>query len=180
MRQMGQCMLGVLLVTMVGCDMVYSKEPMGLEPVKLDPADWDGTWAFRDGTAYMKVLDSKAGLLQFCGLEQKDRIKLESYDVHIRKAGDMVFASAKDEDDPEQYVWFLISQDDGQIIVWLPERDAFRELAKAGKLPAETTSDSVTLGKLEPEHYEVIAQEADAHGELFDWKEPMALVRLQH
>ena len=83
--------------------MVASKGPVGETPVMLNAKDWDGTW-FSPGGDYcmMKVKNEKEGVLRLAWFENDKEMTHKSSDVFIRKSGNWLFASTKEEDEKDR------------------------------------------------------------------------------
>lgn len=93
-----------------------------------------------------------------------------------------MFASMKDEEDktvPDgMYMWAIIKKEKEIILIWLPQKDRFKTLIEEKKLPGEVKKDLVLLGDLKPEHMKIIASEGRSL--LFDWEEPLVLIKLSN
>jgi hypothetical protein len=79
-------------------------------------------------------------------------------------------------------LWARADVDNGGIILWLPNPEAFARLVAAGDLPGlvlDRGSDrapDVRLDALDEAQLAVIA--GDRKRELFDWEHPLVLLRL--
>jgi hypothetical protein len=161
--------------------MVASKGPVGETPVELNAKDWDGTW-FSPGGDYcmMKVKNEKEGILRLAWFENDKEMTHKSSDVFIRKSGTWLFASMKEEDEKtvadSVYVWAIIKKSTKIILIWLPNEERFKKLIEAKTLPGEIKKDMVVLGDLKPEHMKIITSEERSL--LFDWEDPLVLIKL--
>ena len=106
--------------------------------------------------------------------------------LYLRQSGDWLFASWKEDGDPEElFRWGRIEnramEDRGRVIlVWLPNFEKFSALVQRGELPGGfewmEKQKWLILGHLLPRHYRVMR---DHEQEMFfKGNEPIVLVRL--
>ena len=164
-----------------GCSVVASKAPIGEAPAVLNAREWDGTW-FNPGGEYcaMKVKNENEGILRLSWIENDNELTYKTSDVFIRKSGNWLFASTRENGDKaaagSPYVWAIIKKSRKTIFIWLPNEDRFKKLIEAKTLPGEVQKSIVTLGDLKPEHMKIIT--SDERSSLFDWEDPLVLIRL--
>jgi len=173
-----------------GCGSVLSGKPMGENPVVLNPADWQGTWASDEIVLLTTVLDSEEGILQAAWLERyEEGARFETVTGSVRQTGDWYFLSmehvpenaddeenAVSDEEPTAYVWGRIDNNGRRAIVWWPNLEQFREAVRNGRLPGRIKEDEdVVLGELNAEQMEVINSPS---GNLMNWTEPLVLVRI--
>ena len=88
----------------------------------------------------------------------------------------------KDEEDKtiadNVYLWAIIKKEKEIILIWLPNKERFKTLIETKTLPGEIKKDLVLLGDLTPEHMKIIASEGRSL--LFDWEEPLVLIKLSN
>ena len=180
----------VVLLFGAACSAVVVDSPMGQTALAVDPAEWDGEWlgiaADSDerviGT--VEVVDAANGILQATWIEDGE---LQRTPIHLRQAGDWVFASVPYLDDfgsdgeiPQgvPYVWARIVKNENHIFIWYPNVSRFRERIAEGQLPGELRDGKgdAFLGALDAEHYALVASESAAS--LFEWDAPGVLVRV--
>ena len=102
---------------------------------------------------------------------------MESFEAHLLESGEWMFVNLKDDEKENRFIWGRIKKDASQIIVWPPDASKISEMVKAGSLPGTVGEDGdVTLGDLKAEHLSLI--KSDDKGILFDWTEPIILIRL--
>jgi hypothetical protein len=168
---------GLLILALTGCSAVYTIQPIGEKPSKIEARDWEGTWIHKEGSVTVRVMDEEDGLLRIAWIERKgEGLAFETHDVQLRETGSWVFANTKDDDtDEPRYLWALIKRDGKQVIVWLPDEAKFKVLVEEGKLPGRTQGLDVILDNLEPEHLSIITGEPE--GLRFLWDQPVALIR---
>ncbi len=169
---------GLVVLSLTGCSAVYTTQPIGERPCRIEARDWDGTWIHKDGSINIKVTDGEKGLLRIAWIEPKEKdLVREVYDVELRESGGTMFAATKDDSATTQrYFWACIKRDGKQAVVWLPDAAKFKALVRAGKLPGTIEEDrDVILGNLEPGHLSLIAGEQE--GVLFSWDEPIVFLR---
>jgi hypothetical protein len=164
------CLFAVLLC---GCSVIHSQEPVGLTPKDLSKEidDWEGCWSCDDETFNVFVMDATNGFIRVMGFEREDdKIEKKSLDIYIREAGGWSFASMKDEEDDEVYVWGRAKMEDGVFVAWAPDCEKFTQLIAEGTLPGTTNGSDGVLGSLSTNHYDIIT---DSDSVLFEWDEPI-------
>lgn len=174
MYKTGFLIVLILIPLLTGCSAVYSTDPIGNEPVKLKPADWQGSWLHPEGTITIEILDAEKGLLRAAWIEN---MELKSFDVHLLSSNDWMFGSTKDKPNDPHYIWGRVKHQDNQLIVWSPDVAKFKSLVKEGSLPG-TLDDGgdVILGELTADQLSLITSEKN--GVPFNWDEPLVLIRL--
>ena len=104
--------------------------------------------------------------------------KLESYEVRLRASGDTVFANLVDSEKPEApYVWALLKKESDHFIVWRSDPAKIKELVQSHKLNGRISGDERILDKL-PTGQMALITAAKVEGSLFDWSDPVALMRV--
>jgi len=169
------------LILLAACSSVYSTNPVGEKPVQLDSGQWDGNWLGADGVMTIRVKDAEQGILQVAWIED---MELLQYQVQLLESGDWVFFNLREEDDDDGYFWGRIKNDGDSIILWDPDIKKFRALVTKGVLPGEVKKtgknmeffSDVILGELTPAHLQVIT--SGDQGVLFNWDEPLLLIKL--
>lgn len=161
------------------CSAVMSVEPIGEEPLYAASDAWEGTWADEDNVMTVKVLDESGGKLRLASVQDRENtLVLETVDVYLRKSGDWIFASLRDDDAGKEghYLWARIKKEENTILAWLPDPEQFKLSIEKGELPGEIDEESVVLGKLEERQYEFI--KSGKRGIFFEWDEPLVYFRL--
>lgn len=167
---------------LAGC-VVTADVPFGEEAAVLDSEQWNGTWVNGEALVFVRVVDENEGLLRVSGLEFRNgEADMETADVLIRSAGSSLFASIPSDVSSEServlYLWAMLQNSGNQITVWHPDIAKIRDLVIKGVLPGEADGDDVVLGNLEPRHYEMFTSETA--GVLFDWMNPVILIRMSN
>ena len=176
MRLFKGLLVAVSVLSLTGCSTVSSPKPMGENIVSVEPEQWEGTWitSTMDTPVSIKVTDAKKGILKAAWL---DDMKMESCEIYLLESGEWMFGNVKDEENSSRFLWGRLKKDDSQIIAWFPEVEKIRDLVKAGSLPGTVDEDGdVALGDLKAEHLKLIT--SDDKGILFEWEEPLVLIRL--
>lgn len=179
--------VAALLPALAACDVVVSTHPVGLEPVAVEAEEWEGTWVADDGAFTLRVPEKgAAGRVELGWIEEEgDRFVLKTSQVYLRSAGEWMFGSVENDEDPGsgrpenvRYLWGRLEKDEGKILFWLPSVEKFRQLVEDGVLPGEVEEGGdVVLGQLAAEHLELIT--SGKKGVLFEWEAPMILRRLE-
>lgn len=173
------CVCSFFLLT--ACSSVYSINPVGEKPVHLELDEWNGNWLGANGVMTIRVKDAEHGILQVAWIED---MELLQYQVQLLESGDWVFFNLREEEDDDGYFWGRVKKDSNSIILWDPEISKFRTLVEAGTLPGEVKKSGkdneydsdVILGELTVEHLQIITSEKN--GVLFDWDDPLVLIKL--
>ncbi|MDF1800693.1 MAG: hypothetical protein P1V81_16070 [Planctomycetota bacterium] len=168
----------VALLLATACNVVSSVEPLGSSPVTLDPAEWNGTWLYSEGTATIKVVSPREGRLSMVSIdESNDSLEPIVSEVLVLQHGGWTFANLRHEDEPEQNYWLRLHRDGNQLIAWMPAPKAFATSVLAGSLPGRVEEDgNVRLGELTTAHLDhIIAGEREL---MLLWEEPLAFLRI--
>jgi hypothetical protein len=162
------------VIMMAGCSAVYSTKPVGENPVTIKAEEWDGTWINKNGAITLEVMDAEKGIIHVAWVE---KMKLESYQVHLLDSGSWMFASFRESGESQKYLWAKILKDEDQLNLWAPSVDKIRVLVQKGVLPGSVEeSGDVVLGELKAEHLRLLTSEEK--GILFEWEKPLVLTRL--
>ena len=176
MKYLKVMLFWIMAITITGCNVVYTTQPIGERPSLIETSDWEGTWINEEKFLTFNVLDKAKGLLRISWIEKdQGQVKLESCKVHLLESGDWIFASIPDKDNPKQYLWGRIKQDGRQVVVWVPDSEKFKTLVEEGKLPGRVEDNNILLGNLTSEHLKLITSETA--GVLFEWDEPIIFRR---
>ena len=175
--------VSALLLLLWGCDSVTSSALVGENPVSLVAEEWDGIWLGAEAAVILQVVDAKQGGLRAAWIERSGgALKTEIWLVQIRSSGSWIFANVKDDEatdrSAERYLFSRLKKDDDQILFWLPSTSAFTKAVEAGHLPGEIEDSNVRLSNLSASHLEVVKSEKGQA--LFDWDEPMVLLRVRN
>ncbi|MEN8165774.1 MAG: hypothetical protein ABFS37_16715 [Acidobacteriota bacterium] len=172
------------LCTVIGCSTVTSVNPIGRPLVTDLSAELTGTWMGAEGNQLQIHCDS-AGDLTYAVTEWKEdqgAFVLETGDGLLTSIGDRVFFNDLEDQagEPSKYSFLLLRVMDGQLIVWLPNVDAFRKLVEEKVLVGDIEEDSQASNVVLTGSSEEIAKTLETLdlAELFDWSEPaIVLVR---
>jgi len=185
MKVVIRVLLACSFFQLAACSVVYSVNPVGENPVQLDAQQWDGDWRGTEGVMKIKVKDAEAGILQVAWIED---MELQQFDVYLMESNGWQFFNVKDEEDENDasdgYVWGRIRYHENTILLWDPDIRKFRSLVRDGTLPGEArksgkdkqNESDVVLEKLTQAHLLLITSEEK--GVLFDWDEPLVLLKI--
>jgi hypothetical protein len=176
------------VVASAGCSAVLTVEPVGREPVVLDPAQWDGLWcdvgavpAYGSGTddatghcATITVVDPREGTLKLVDATSGDPDQAAI--VRQDPTSSAIFATMPWPPEDDNSFWVQIRMEEDVLIYWEPAVHAFRALVEAGALPGSVVGGDVVLAHLDGSAMGVL-REHDAT--LFKWKDPQVLVRVR-
>lgn len=126
----------------------------------------------------MKVVDANKAILSTAWLEDDGQGKpaMKTAEVELRESGEWLFASTREEDKGQGWLWGRIKNQDRQIIVWLPDDKLFKQSMKEGWFPGKIDGDEVILDELEPQHLKILT--STERGVLFSWDKPTVFVRV--
>jgi hypothetical protein len=177
---MRQFLVTGIAMLLTGCSAVYTPVPIGDKPVDIEASqdEWNGTWICDDAAITATVIDGSNGVLRVGWIEEnKGTLKLETALVMLRSASDCIFANLKMESDTNEtrYIWARIKKTEREVVYWAPDVDKFAELVQNGTLPGCTGKYEIVLGELSTNHLALITSKTN--GILFDWEDPMVLIK---
>ena len=167
--------VAVAVLSLAGCNTVYSTQPVGETVVAVAPEEWEGTWinSSMDTPVSIKVMDAQKGTLKAAWIHD---MEMETWDVHLRESGQWMFGSMKGSKQDNRLVWGRIKKDGNEVIIWTPDTAKISDLVKAGSLPGTVDEGGdVTLGELKAEHMRLIMSEDKV---VLDWANPIVLIKL--
>ncbi len=167
------------IVFISGCENVTSQYLVGQKPHVLKTEEWAGEWSTDCSGAdiiKIKVLDKDRGILDVAQIKAGSGEIVDSYECHLREAGNWIFANAALKGKEDFYPVRVKNIEGRQIIVWFPDPDKFKPLVFEKKvLPGEWRGGNISLGLLKPEQLDLII--SGKEGVLFKWDEPAVLIR---
>ncbi len=134
-----------------------------------------------DGVCHVRVADAAKGQLQVIAVDtDQEKPELKSMEVFVREAGPWMLLSIRDDEarDGVRYEWARGKIDADQLVVWLPDKDAFRTLVRDGKLKGRVEGSDVFFDTLSSA--DIAALAAGTLGVPFMWDEPLVFRRLPH
>jgi hypothetical protein len=183
----------IVFIAASACSVVTVTEPIGEEPVLLQPKDWEGLWKIylysffdeeeKEGYALIEVSDSEKGVIKIQGIGREP----ESVHVYLRESNGWMFGSYRDPEltDDKGFCWGRFKKDGDHIYFWVPDYDRFTNLVNDGLLPGHPYdgeqrdySKYLILSGLKPEHMDLIT--SDSKGVLFYWDQPFFMVRISN
>jgi hypothetical protein len=189
-------LVALSLLTLAGCGLVYTVEPVGTVPVALDPLEWNGYWtgpgnedacgrASEVGETeclIVTVIDPAQGLLSVAG-EGDAAEPARAYVRLADKPGAMFITLEDDSPNPVRPFYFvraLRRPGSNSLFVWMPLKDQVARLVASGVLPSGGpllgAPDASTIGPLDAAQFELLNR--TMKWELFDWEDPDILVRV--
>ncbi|MBN1356189.1 hypothetical protein JXA40_07975 [bacterium] len=192
MNRIIQLSLLALTIALAGCTAVVSENMIGMQPVPVNPGDWDGLWYDGEGYLHLKVKDAANGVIRVTLMDpeendRNDEINRRSFDMVLRKGQSMVFGNMlmKEAADPEliskdnenTYLWFLLETRKNQATAFCPDTKPFKTLTGEGKLNGKILEDGVILTGSSGEVTSRIEALAGEHM-LFEWRTPFTFTRL--
>jgi hypothetical protein len=167
----------------IGCSSVTTVHPL---PWKTEPADQDrfeGTWLVGDDSFQIRFADS--GVARFAGLDwEDDQFRLEQGEMIICRGEHLGFLSVRTQEDGEWMDHYYLVQfkftDPGELLLWLPEADAFADAIARNRVEGAVDGDGagtdITITSPPEALLDLIDDPDDL--ELFDYKSPLILRRV--
>ncbi len=164
-----------------GCSAVFSPQPIGDKPTNIlsKQSEWEGTWVNLNGAITVKVVDGSNGVLKVGWIQDKDGdLKYRTAEVSLRDNKDWTFISIRDLDEANQnrYLWGRIKKEERAAILWGPDVEKFKTLVQDKLIPGTIDGGNVVLGNLSSSHLDLIRSQTS--GVLFNWDQPLILIRL--
>lgn len=164
----------VAVALLCGCSPVYIEQPAGSGPRDISKNELDGTWLLGDLALAVSVMDATNGLLNIGWIENNNgAFLLRTAEVLIRKHGCWDFANLLDDEETNgvRYSWGRLGINNGLVMFWCPDEDAFKDLVERGIVPGNTNSGKVVLSGLDTNALDFIM--SGTNGFLFEWNEPL-------
>jgi hypothetical protein len=175
--------------------MIYSEEPLGEQQAVLDPKEWNGCWATGslEGSTLVLgivVVDSEKGIVALGGCDTPS--PSPDFQVQLRLARrqnewikwyfpTLIHATGKsDAAHGGLYSYgglfggLLLIHRGSTLLLHVPAEKRIRSLIEQGVLPGRVDGNKVILGRLQPEHYEILLSVEEP---LVEWDRPDAYVR---
>ena len=184
-----RCALGfpvavvLLMLGVGGCSSVTLVQPLPQSPDATERARFEGEWIAGDQVLYVRF--GSGGIGQFAGVDWKeDRFQLEKGEFVLSRGQTHHFLSLRVQEkgvweDRYYFVQYHFTAQ-GDLVLWLPDVDAFRNAVAQGKLvgigESRRESGSVTIAS--PPELVVAFLNDPANGVLFDYRDPMIVKRL--
>jgi hypothetical protein len=181
----------IFILAASACSVVTVMEPIGENPVQLQPKEWEGLWKLylcpifdddeEEETFFLiEVADGENGVLKVQNIGRKP----ESVQVYLRESNDWMFGSFKDPDHADKgFDWGRFKKNGDRVVIWGPDYDHFSDLVNEELLPGHPYAGEqqrydkfLILSDLKPEHMKLIT--SDSNGDLFNWEYPSFMVRV--
>jgi hypothetical protein len=176
--------VGLLSLLLTGCSPAFSNKPLGQRPAKLDADKLDGIWVAAGGSVLnVMVTEADAGKARLASIEKEGKeFKLNQMEVEVRESGNQMFLNLLEPAEGERkarYSLMRMALRDNQIILWRPKFDELKKAVEANKLAAQVDAKEKEI--LIQSDYEKAASflASPEATTLFDYTEPMVLMRLK-
>ncbi len=173
----------IFAVMLCGCYNVYLKHPLSEVSDPVDKEKLEGAWILEGDVVYLKF-DEK-GKAALAGMEwEENKFVLNHAEMIVTKGKEHNFINIRVEEDGEMMEEYIFAQysvtDDGDLIIWLPDRDFFQEALASKKLEGKSTeseSGGTILIESSPEKVMSLIDDPD-NNEIFMYEDPMIIKRL--
>jgi hypothetical protein len=167
----------------LGCSSVTTVQPL---PWKIEAGDqerFEGTWLVGDDSLQIRFADN--GVARFAGLDWEDgQFQLEQGEMIICRGDHLGFLSVRTREDGEWMNHYYLVQfkftDPGELVLWLPNVDAFADAIAQNRLEGTVDGDgsgtdvTITSG---PDALLELIDVGDDRA-LFDYREPIILKKV--
>lgn len=185
-----QCVALALACTACS-SVVYTKQPAGDQPVRLEPSLWEGIWIPRyEGAGatstferhlvrpiYINVADADKAILRVAWVERRDGdFKLAGSDVYVRRQGHWLLASLP-WPGGDGYWWARVEifPSEGWLVIWAPSGFALQKPIRDGIVPGRIFDGP--LVEIDPEGIAWMQSTDDSTGTL--WMVPTLYERIK-
>jgi hypothetical protein len=159
------------------------REPIGETPAVTEPGEWDGTWVGEYAVFHVTVLDRQRGALEVSWIDTEEkprRARILRAEAFVRRAGDMLLLSVRDEDkqlkkEKNGYDFFALSKTGDHAVFWGHSYKCIRALVERGELSGREEGNYLVLDRLDPMQVVTIPSGACS---VIEWKEPYTFRRL--
>jgi len=176
-------LLALALLYSAGCSSVMIEEPLPGNPEPFDQRSFEGTWLFDGNVVELKF--GSNGTAKIAGLEWKDdQFQLWQQELIVTKGTRHNFLSLRAEENGELMEDYFFAaytfSDNGDLIVWIPEEDAFEKLVSEDVLEGSVTkgksSKNILITSPPAKLLEILNDRKNR--ELFDYTEPIVFRKL--
>ncbi len=180
-------LLLVLLVATAGCSAVTISQPLPLTEKPADQARLEGIWSMSDDEpVYLRFASN--GVAQLAGVEwdeDENAFHLERCELIFSDGEHARFLSLRCFEDgawEEEYSFLrYVVTSDGDLVLWLPSPDAFKEAIAEGRLKGVVSQGKQSTSVTVTDDPAVLLALIDdpKRTDLFDYTEPMVVKKLQ-
>ncbi len=177
------CLSLALSMVLCACPETTVPDGFGAAPVRLKPAEWEGTWSPVDEPEEklsLKVLDAEQGVLEL--KEQGEAEPSETFTLTLRQSVDgknqpqVCFAILKNAKNPAGGLHLLRVDGRGRsFLLWSINHQEVSAALRAGELKGKVTADK------DGDHNQLAAEAANASALLaprfWNWTNPSVMMR---
>ena len=185
MKQFLLVLLSIFIIVLtLSCSSVTIRYPISNSPEPIDQKKFEGIWLVDDDEVVHVKFDSN-GIARIAGLEWENNQFTMMHGEMIVSAGDEYnFLSVRFQEDGKwmNNYYFLVYKftEKGDLILWLPNVDAFEEAIMKKELQGivmkEQYSTSITITSTSEELLNFISDTSNQ--KLFEYREPIVLYKI--
>ena len=173
----------VALLVFSGCSTVTTTQPLSSDPKPIDKEQFEGVWLSNDQLLHVMFADNGVG--KIAGLEWKDdQFNIARGEMIVADADGKNLLSVRFEEDgkwPDEYFFVEYKfSEQGDLILWAPDPEAFKTLVEEKKLKGTVKQDknstNVTITNM-PEVFLKVVNSQESM-KLFEYKEPVILKKI--
>ncbi|MDD5707600.1 MAG: hypothetical protein PHR35_16890 [Kiritimatiellae bacterium] len=172
-----------LALFVIGCSSVTIEQPLSAHPTPVDKDKFEGTWLVEKSAVDVKFASN--GVARIAGTEwEEDHFRLVQGEMIVTEGKENKYISIRFEEDGVWTNWYYFIQykftDSGDLVLWLPNADAFETAIKTnalqGLVTKEQYSKSINVTNAPAALLDFMD---DPEGrDLFGYREPIVLRRI--
>lgn len=170
----------IAVMVLAGCSSVVMQEPFPDSTLTREEMEaLRGTWHSENDVFYVDFTTN--GMPAMASVEWKNnQHTLIRHDLHIAKRGDSFYLSVNADtgDEPEEHVFAAFKPRDGEIIVWGPDLEFFKNQIAEEKLKGTVKEDGNATEIHLTSPSTVILERVATDRDAFDYDEPLIFKRL--
>jgi len=137
-------LFGCIIFLSIGCSGVTTKYPLSDNPKPIDQDKFEGAWLMDNKVFHLKFASN--GVAQISGVKwENDQFQLVHVEMIITKGDKHNFLSVRIQEDgkwmDDYYLLSYMFSENGDLVVWSPNVDIFKNLVEKNHLQGVVTGD---------------------------------------